>query len=891
MAGILLTRPGAPGLLGRMQIRRLLSATLILAFGVVAARAVAPATRVVLPTNVDPVHYDVSVEPDIPNLTFKGSVAIRLAVREATDRIVLNIADLGLDRAALAGAPAPVITSDPKVETASFAFPQPLAPGEHVLTIDYHGKIYQQASGLFALDYETPSGTKRALFTQFENSDARRFMPCWDEPGRKATFTLTATMPAAELPLSNMPVAASEPLPDGRKRVRFAESPKMSTYLLYFGCGDFERVSRVVAGVDIGVVMRRGETAKGAFALETAARILPYYNEYFGVPYPLPKLDLIAAPGQSQFFGAMENWGAIFYFERIVLFDPKVTTDRDKQFIYSVIAHEMAHQWFGNLVTMAWWDDLWLNEGFASWMARKVTDHFHPERNAWLQSLDDKQNSMQMDGKGGTHPIITPIDDVFQASGAFDDITYKKGEAVIRMFEAYVGEDAFRTGVRRYMKNHAYGNTVTDDLWREIDAVSPRKLTPIAHDFTRQAGVPLITATPTPEGGLSLTQGRFALDESGAAGGSWQVPVMVLPVTGKELASVQRLVVPAGAATVVPDAPAGSVVNAGQTAYFRTLYRGAAFTALSERYATLSPDDQLGLMNDVATLGNVGAEPMADLLILTVRLPVTADPVVLNRMVDCFGGLDHVYRGREGRAAFQAFARSRCEPVLARVGWDPVAGESENVGILRGTVLATLGRMGSPGVIAEARRRFATFVKDRASLTGSIRSAVLSIVAYNADAATWEQIHQLARGATDWVEKQDYYLLLGRTVDPVLAQRALALALTEEPEPTLRPALLSAVSGEHPDLAIDAVTAHWDIFKRLLEPTSHARFAPGLVSSGSDLALVTKLEAFAEAHIPASARQDVNKATATIRYAASIREKRLPEVDRWLAEHAPGTAK
>ena len=354
--------------------------------------AATPAKRVVLPDTVTPRHYRIDFTPDLGALTFKGTVEIDLDVRRATPAIVLNAADLVIDSASLSGeASAPSVTLDEKIQTVTLTFGKPLATGPRKLKLAYHGTIYQSASGLFALDYQAPQGSARAqlraLFTQFENSDARRFVPCWDEPGIKSTFELSATLPAELMPISNMPVAASEKLAGGLQRVTFAKSPKMSTYLLFFGAGDFERVHRVVQGVDIGIVVKRGDTANAAYALDATAELLPYYNDYFGTPYPLPKLDLLAGPGSSQFFGAMENWGAIFYFERFLLVDPKVSTQSDKQYVYNVIAHEVAHQWFGDLVTMAWWDDLWLNEGFASWMANKATDHFNPAWKVWLQSL------------------------------------------------------------------------------------------------------------------------------------------------------------------------------------------------------------------------------------------------------------------------------------------------------------------------------------------------------------------------------------------------------------------------------------------------------------------------------------------------------------------------
>ena len=282
----------------------------------------------------------------------------------------------------------------------------------------------------------------------------------------------------------------------------------MSSYLLFLAVGDFERIHRMVGKTDVGVITRRGKTAQAQFALDAAAEILPFYNDYFGTPYPLPKLDFIAGPGQSQFFAAMENWGAIYYFDYALLIDPKLSTEADKQNVYVDIAHEMAHQWFGDLVTMAWWDDLWLNEGFASWMENKTTDHFHPEWKIWLQTKAGEQAAMRTDAKAGSHPVITPIHDVFAAANAFDSITYQKGHAVIHMLEDYVGPDVFRAGVRNYIAHHAYGNTVTDDLWGEIDKVSPRKITGIAHDFTLQAGVPLVSVAAAPGKGVTAHPSR-----------------------------------------------------------------------------------------------------------------------------------------------------------------------------------------------------------------------------------------------------------------------------------------------------------------------------------------------------------------------------------------------
>ncbi|MBS0362402.1 MAG: M1 family peptidase, partial [Proteobacteria bacterium] len=321
--------------------------------------------------------------------------------------------------------------------------------------------------------------------------------------------TLTAVVPKELLAVSNMPEAASEPAGDGLKRVRFAPTPKMSSYLLFFGVGDLERVTRQVDGVPVSVVIRRGDGAKAQYALDAAAQLLPYYNDYFGQRYPLPKLDLVAAPGDVS--GSMENWGAILFSQTNVVYDPRLSSAGDREVIFKVVAHEMAHLWSGDLVTMAWWDDLWLNEGFASWMSTKASEHFHPEWRSMLTALGDKDEAMLLDARPSSHPIVQRVSTVAQAEQAFDPITYKKGEAVIRMLEAYAGEDAWRAGVRAYMAEHAYGNATSDDLWRAIDKAAGKPVSQVARDFTTQPGVPVVRVASS-SAGINLTETRLAED-------------------------------------------------------------------------------------------------------------------------------------------------------------------------------------------------------------------------------------------------------------------------------------------------------------------------------------------------------------------------------------------
>jgi aminopeptidase N len=849
-----------------------------------APKPAAAVQRVVLPKTVTPLRYDIRVAPDAAKLSFTGQAKITVQVNEATDRIVLNAADLTIRSASLSGrTDAPRIVLGKADQTAAFVFPKPLAPGRYVLTTDYSGTIYQQASGLFALDYDGQGDKQRALFTQFENSDARRFAPTWDEPGVKAVFGLTVEAPKDQMVVSNMPVAQTTPLPGNRQAVRFADSPKMSSYLLFMAMGDFERIHKKVGQTDVGVIVRRGDGPKGQFALDAAIDVVGYYNDYFGVPYPLPKLDLLAAPGRSQFFCAMENWGAILYFDYCLLLDPKLSTEQDKQDVYTVVAHEIAHQWFGDLVTMAWWDDLWLNEGFASWMETKATDHFHPEWNLWLSTQAGQQEAMRLDARTGTHPIITPIPDVFAASNAFDAITYQKGQAVIRMLEGYVGEDAFRAGVRSYIAKHAYGNAVSDDLWAELQKASPKPVVEIAHDFTLQAGVPLVRADAASLG-VRLTQGRFGADEASKAPRTWHAPVAVKSLAGE---AQWQGVVSAPRPEVAPVSPvAVPIVNAGQTGYFRTAYAPELWARLVPQFARLTAADQLGLLYDSRALGEAGYVPMSDFLALTRYADPKADPIVLKTLAQQLDALDGYYDGRPGQATYRAFASARLAPVLARLGWEPKPGEADNDAVLRKTLITVLGDLGDPGVIAEARRRFGTYRANPASLSGSGRQTVLAIVAANADAETWEQIHQLARTSTDVADKTRLYAYLGDSRDPALADKALALALSGEPSPTDAPEIIASVAGTYPDRAYDFAVGRRAQVEKLLEPTSRTQFFTRLASGSHEASMVDKLQAFAKT-IPASSRGEVDKALGSIRYRRAVIGERLPDVDRWLAAN-PG---
>jgi len=470
---------------------------------------------------------------------------------------------------------------------------------------------------------------------------------------------------------------------------------------------------------------------------------------------------------------------------------------------------------------------------------------------------------------------------VLQANQAFDTITYQKGESVIRMLEAYTGADAWRDGVRRYIRAHAYGNSVTDDLWREIDAVSPRKVTQIAHDFTLQAGVPLITADEAcagdrASGNVGLSQGRFSVDQ--ASGGQWTIPVRL---AGPGDARSQ-VVEPSGA-QIRMNCPA--IVNAGQTGYFRTLYRPQALNSLADQFARTDPYDQLGLINDSWALGETGYEPVADFLTLATRLPPDAHPIIWGELIGFIGDINGLYDGLPEQAAFRAWGRRLLEPVFQRVGWDPKPAEASNLSLLRGQLLTALGALDDPAVVAEAHRRFEAYVQQPDSLSPGTRRAVLTIVARHADPATWEQIHQLARRAPTPLEKTELYDLLGTSRDAGLARRTLELALSDEPDVTIGPNMIDAVSGPFPGLAFDFATTHIDRINRALEPDSRTQYVPGLVANSSDPAMIARLNDYAAERIPATARGSVVRAVSSIGFRAKVRAQTLPQISQWLAQH------
>jgi aminopeptidase N len=842
-----------------------------------------------LPKTVVPLHYAIDLKPDLESLVISGSEVVDIEVLQPTDRLVLNAVNMTLDAASLDGeagpGPGPEISLDAAAETATLTFPRALAVGPHKLKIAFTAHINKFGRGLYWVDYPTPEGRKRMIASQLEPADARRIFPCWDEPAFKASFALAVTVPQALTAVSNMPAAGEQPAGDGFKRVSFAPTPKMSSYLFVLVAGELEALSGAADGVAVNVVTTRGKREHGRFALESAVALLKYFNDYFGAKYPLPKLDLIAVPGG--FGGAMENWGGIVFFESRLLFDPASSAPGAQRGIFSILAHEMAHQWFGDLVTMAWWDNLWLNEGFATWMQAKAAERFHPDWQVWLNGNGAKQGAMDDDARSTTHPIQQPVANESEAMAAFDGITYNKGQAFIRMLENYLGEDIFRDGIRRYMRDHAYSNATTADLWQALEAASGKPVAGMAAAFTEQPGVPLIVSEASCAGGrqrMVLRNERFTIHDPTPRPQRWPVPVAF----GAPGAAQPNTVLVENGTAEVEAGPCGEPVklNLGDVGYYRVQYDAASQAALARSIGTMAAADRVNVLADIWALVEAGRAAPAAYLDLLDAIAGDDDRAVWDQAIRTFNRLDHLERGRPARPALQAYARARLRPVFARFSWDAAGEAGSDRALLRARLIQTLGGLGDADILAEANRRFAAFLAGPESLRPELREPVIHLAGRTADRATHDTLLALARKATNTEERVRYYLAAASALDPALVQETLALTLTDELPTTIVGGVIFTAAGEHRDLALAFVQANFAALAARQGPSFRDYFVSNLMAGFADPARADELASFAPVHRTSGGRIVAARAMELIRTNADFRARQLVAVEQLVQQRA-----
>jgi aminopeptidase N len=844
-----------------------------------------------LPKQVLPSEYSIRVVPDIEKLTFIGTEIVQVDVRAPVRELVLNAADLEIAKASVDDKPVPksAIKLDNKRELLTISLSAELPAGPHRLALEYSGKINEQGRGLFYMRYqEEGTGTRKiALGTQFEPTDARRFFPCWDEPSFRARFQLTAVIPGNWTAFSNMPVESEKKTAAGRE-LRFATTPSMASYLNVLVAGELEMIETKAAGTEIRVVATKGKAEWGRYALESTAQILKFYNDYFGVPYPLPKLDQIAIPGG--FGGAMENWGGITYFESALLFDPKKSSLATQQRIYEVIAHETAHQWFGDLVTMAWWDNLWLNEGFASWMGSKCTAHFNPQWEVWLQNNIprdptrrtgiSKDLEMEGDARSTTHPIQQPIAHEAEANSAFDDITYRKGQAFLHMLESFLGEETFRDGIRQYIAAHKYSNTTTADLWSALSKASGKPVAEIAAGWTQQPGFPVVKVKRKGKD-VALSQERFTVHFPKAPALQWKIPLTYFQV-GDDNPQSRLMTGKTDTLTGVPPDRALKL-NAGGTGNYRVQYDQASWKLLLDALPNLSVPDRVNLLGDVWALVQANRISLSPYRELVSNLPPVNEFAEREQIINTFDYINRLLVGNGVREIFQSYARSVLRPSFEQLGWQPKHNETPRDALLRASLIAALGDLNDPEIVRECKKRFEKFSVNPGSLDPNLRAPVLWVVGHNANEADWEALHELGLNTTNSEEKQNYYDALAAVRDPDLIAKTLPISLTDE-LPTSRALFLVARVARdsgHPDLAWNFAR---DNMKALLAKTDALganHYAPSLFVFFSDQARADELKTYAKTHLPPASAKEVAKVVDEVQFRAEFKRRLASQIAAW----------
>jgi aminopeptidase N len=867
-----------------LQAKHLASAAALMV-AAIAAHAEAPykfgATPGKLPKDVVPVQYAAHLIPNLADNTFLGSETVEIDVLSTTSTIMLNVVNIAIDAASLSGKDIGELRLIPQVDkeqqTLSFYLAQPLAPGRYKLALKFHGLINREARGMFHMNYKVGAADKTMIATTMEPTDARRLLPSWDEPSFRATFKLTVDVPASFKAYSNTPVEKQEKLDGGLQRIWFGVTPKMPSYLVVLVAGELERLGGKQDGIDIGVVTTEGKLGSAAYPLAVTRDVVRYYNNYFGVPYPLAKLDQIAIPGG--FNGAMENWGGIVYNEAALLYDPHKSPDDVKQLTFSVNAHEVAHQWFGNLVTMAWWDNLWLNEGFASWMAAKATDHFHPEWRPFLDGQVEREDVLNLDARKTTHPIQTPVLNEAQAANAFDAITYGKGQAFLRMLEAYLGEEPFRKGIRAYMAKHQYSNTTSADLWMALEKASGKPVEKLASDWTTQPGFPLLKVTQVCEDGkrkVTLSQEQFRLDEPAAQKRLWNVPVQVGTVNGKAYYTLLS----GPSTTLVQGGCDGTlVVDPASVGFFRVQYDQASFDALAGQVARLPDTTRLKLQADA--WGMVMADRMQLDSYLKLVAKYGAEPryAVWDAILNNLSTIDKLAAGEPERPLVRRFLIDLASPKFARLGWDEKAGESMEDRQLRSRLAGVLARAGDPAAIAQGRARFKRYLADPSSVSPSMIDFVMNVAGRYADPATYDALADRAVQTQSNEERNRFSGALARSNDPALADRTLQMALSPQLPPQLTTMIVPMVAGsEHIDQAWAFAVANRDALARNMDAIGQNHAFSGIVASSSNPAHADMMEAYVGQHFGPDALVEAQRVGNGIRIRAALKARLLPQV-------------
>lgn len=789
-----------------------------------------------LPRHVIPNRYHLRLEPDLAAATFTGEVVIALTVKQTTQTILLNAVDLVIESATIKGQRGQALTAsvelEPHTQRAKLTVGEPVQPGEYQLHLSFHGKLNDQLRGFYRSSYKDASGATQILAaTQFEATDARRAFPCWDEPDFKAVFAATLVIDPRLTAVSNTSVVV-ESVENNKKIMRFAETVKMSTYLVAFVVGQIEATQpRFVGKTPLRLWTVPGKQSLTPFGHDIAVASLTFFENYYGVPYPGDKLDLLAIPDFAS--GAMENLGAITFRETALLVDQETGTHAELERIADVVAHENAHMWFGDLVTMSWWNGLWLNEAFATFMEMLAVDAWKPEWKRWDSFAVARSAAFSVDGLVNTRPIEYPVQAPKDADAMFDILTYEKGASVLRMLEQYIGPTVFRDGVRDYLRTHAYGNADTKDLWGALGKVAHQPVPELMNGWIFQQGFPLITAELRGQE-LRLSQQRFTyLAQKPPLDQRWQVPIQLRFVIGDRTEHRQLLLTERETTVALPTGVSAVLVNEGGHGFYRVHHRAPLLhQVLDQGLDRLSVIERFCLISDVWATTVAGLMPLAEYLQLTARFQNERDKNVWAVLIESFSFLNRIIAA-EDRAALEAFVCTRVKPALMELGWDPKPGESDLTKQLRGELLGTIGRLGNDrSTQQQAAERYRRYRIDPTTVDANVVPALVGILAHTGGETRYEEFTERYQTATTPQEERRYLFSLAAFSHPPLLDRTLARTINGEirtqDAPFIVGSLLTNVYGR--DRAWEFVKANWDQMDKSFPKQGLRRMCGGIIA-------------------------------------------------------------
>jgi len=832
---------------------------------------------------VRPTHYTLILTPDLKAATFSGVESIDLTLIDPADHITLDATEIAFQSVTInnnGNQQTATISLDQEKEQATFTFREPLTAGKATLAIHYTGILNNELRGF----YLSKTAKRNYAVTQFESTDARRAFPSFDEPAFKAAFDVSLIIDSGDTAISNGPIVSDTPGPGaGKHTLTFLTTPKMSTYLVAFLVGDFQCTSGESDGVAIRACSTPDKVALTPYALDVAKYVLHYYDTYFGIPYPLKKLDLIALPDFEA--GAMENFGAITYRETAMLVDPKTASIDAKKEVALVIAHEMAHQWFGDLVTMRWWDNIWLNEGFATWMENKPVAAMHPEWNIDQDVASDEDGTLNLDAQPTTRAIRAKAETREEIEQMFDGISYGKASDVLLTVENYLGPETFRKGVHAYLSAHVYSNATAEDFWNAQTATSHKPVDKIMESLVAQPGEPLLTFGEPANGSVSVSQSRFFLSPAikPDPAQKWTIPVCIKTGSDKQDCHV---LAPGDSSLTTPGV-ALFFANAGGKGYYRSAYAPSVYAALVANAETdLRPTERISLIGDEWAQVHANKATVGDFLNLVTALKADVSAEVVDQALrDIDPIYEQVATAPEERAALSAWVHKTFAPEYAKLG-APTASDSPSTIELRAHLFGILGNYGKdPAVLAQARQIADKYLADPSSVDPTLGQTALAIAARNGDASLFDQLQKVAETSTDPELQVGALRLLAQFEDPALVQRSLDYAASSKVRN--QDALIQYVIGLRDDANRDQtwkyVKSHWETVRTLLTPELGG-YLVGSTGSFCSAEARDDVNAFFTSHKVPSADRALKHSIERINGCIELRALQEPNLKRWIAE-------